>query len=70
MQLLDLSAVPASHARKGGGRLAEVEPVLSIAIKLSRDGDDRTFKPLGNLRNRVLLLNKVSDGNAFFGKIC
>lgn len=66
MQILGWSAMPAWLASTGGDRLAGAAPVFSIAINLSRDGADRTFKPLGNLRARLLLVQQGSDGHSFF----
>ena len=66
MQLPCGPAMPASLAGTGSGHLAGVTPVLSIALVLSRDGAARALKTLGNLRDRVLLVQQGSDGHAFF----
>ena len=48
----------ASLAGTGGGHLAGVAPVLSIALELPRDGAARALRPLGNLGNRELLVQQ------------
>ena len=58
MQLPCGPSMPASLAGTGGGHLAGVTPVLGIALELSRDGAARALKPLGNLRDRELLLKQ------------
>ena len=46
----------ASLAGTGAGRY--IAPVLRTALELSRDGAARSLKPLGNLRDRELLVQQ------------